>query len=82
MLRQLAKLSPEQVLLFVGMLIFTGIWIVVKNRTPGDTQFLEGIVTGFSAAFFAVMRPHTPAPPGTTQTTVSTVEVPPENASN
>ena len=34
MLRQLAKLSPEQVLLFVGMLIFTGIWIVVKNRTP------------------------------------------------
>ena len=52
--------DPVLLLLFAGLIIFTGIMIWVSHIFKDDGQIFQvisGLVTGFAGAFFARMKP-------------------------
>ncbi len=75
------KLEPIVLLLFVGMLFWTGMLFICQKFYPDDGQIFQvisGLLTGFSGAFFMRIKPRgaEPPPPDTTTTSVS-VTTPP-----
>lgn len=52
--------DPVLLLLFIGVMVFTGVIIGAERFFPNDGQLfqvLSGLVTGFAGAFFARITP-------------------------
>ena len=55
-----SRLEPVVVLLFIGMLVFTGILLYVQKFFPNDGQTFQviaGLLSAFSGAFFMRVKP-------------------------
>lgn len=66
----LKEVGGTVLLLFVGMVFFTGVLIFVEFRFQSDGQVFQtvaSLLAGFSGAFFGLMKakekPSTPTPP-------------------
>jgi len=70
------KIEPVVLLLFLGMVIFTGVLLGCEHFFPMDGQLFQvfaGLLTGFSGAFFMRVKPKNAdadAPPSKTTTTI------------
>lgn len=73
------KVEPVIILLFIGMIFFTGMLFCAEKWFPADGQMFQvvaGLLTGFSGAFFMRVKPKQETPAQTiTQGDDSTVNV-------
>ena len=68
----MTRIDPVLLLLFLGMLVFTGLLLLISKWSPNDGQtfqVISGLLTAFSGAFFLRIKPKTedktpPEPPG------------------
>lgn len=74
------QIDPILMLLFSGILFFTGILFISEHYYPMDGQIFQvisGLLTGFSGAFFMGIKnqlgPPEPKPPIKSQETTSTI---------
>ena len=76
------RIDPTLLLLFYGLIFFTGILIFVEHFFTSDGQVFQvisGVLTGFAGAFFGRMKPGNEHPgEAVTSATVTTVESKPE----
>jgi len=73
-------IDPVLLLLFFGMMVFTGILIFVEWRFKDDGQIFQvisSLVAGFAGAFFAKLDPKKH---GDTSTTTASVSATPPSA--
>lgn len=77
------RIDPTLLLLFFGLVFFTGILIFVEKvfSTDGQVfQVISGVLTGFAGAFFGRMKPQVEHPNeiSSATTTVSTSSTEPK----
>jgi cytochrome c biogenesis protein CcdA len=69
------RIEPVVLLLFVGMLVFTGILLFVEKFYPNDGQMFQviaGLLTAFSGAFFMRVKPKAADDGGKSSATITT----------
>ncbi len=67
------KIDPVLLLLFSGVLAFTGLLIWVAKAFPNDGQtfqVISGLLTGFAGSFFTRLNPRSPSSDDQTKSTL------------
>jgi len=80
-MNMIKRIDPTLILLFIGMLIFTGVLIFVEHFFASDGQVFQvisGVLTGFAGAFFARMNPKADHKEGESSLEITRVETKPQ----
>lgn len=70
MLKKLADLEANIILLFVGLMFFAGVLLITEFFFKDDAQIFQviaGILTGFASALFALLTKKEPGQPPANQ---------------